>query len=184
MSILVQIHNKSINYDLYLKGLFGNKLKSWKSVDDFLKDDFKGSVSIRYKGSIPGQFCYYNVIDVETKVKEIIANGGEIDRIIINESAPDEYLTIQGELTRNENGLYLFYSTLKGKMRDCMTKAVSEKGLKVKLLLNRYLTPNSYDDIMDLLDLYPDHVIEFSTYSKCLGDCNGRNTLIWEVRKY
>jgi hypothetical protein len=26
--------------------------------------------------------------------------------------------------------------------------------------------------------------IELSTYSKCLGDCNGRNTLIWEIRKY
>ena len=180
---MISLINKNINYDLYMKGAFGNKLKSWNNIDDFLKDSYKGSISVRYKG-FPGQFCYYNIYDINPVIDEIIKNGGKKENIIINESAPDEFLTIQGEITRNENGLYIFYSTLKGKMRDCMKYAISSEGLKVKLMLEYYLTPSSYDDVMELLDLYPLHVIEFSTYSICLGDCVGRNTLIWEVRKY
>lgn len=166
-----------------MKGLFGNKLKSWDSVDDFLRDSYKGTISVRYKG-LAGQFCYYNVTNINPIIDEIIHKGGKRENIIINESAPDEFLTIQGELTRNEYGLYLFYSTKKGKMRDCLKNGLSSKGLKVNIMLKHYLTPNSYEDIMELLDLYPDHIIEFSTYNKCIGDCVGRNTLIWEVRKY
>ena len=182
----MEVLSKTINYNLYQRGLFGNKLRSWDNLEDYRNDDYKGCVSIRYRGLIPGQFCYYNVNEneVEQIVDDIISKGGEKVRITINESAPDEFLTIQGELTRNECGLYLYYSTLKGKMRDCMKDAISTYGLQVKLMLQYYLTPSSYEDIMDLLDLYPEHVIEFSTYSKCLGDCKGRNTLIWEVRKY
>lgn len=177
------ILNKKENYKLYLKGSFGNKIKSWDSVNSFQNDLYKGSVSVRYKG-LPGQFCYYNVNNINLILRDIISKGGKKENVIINESAPDEHLTIQGELMRNELGLYLFYSTEKGKMRDCLKNGKSINGLRVKLLLEYYLSPSSYDDIMDLLDLYPDHVIEFSTYNKCLGDCTGRNTLIWEVRKY
>lgn len=180
----MKITTKYINYKLYNQGLFGNKLRTWNSIDEFIESGYKGSVSIRYKGKSAGKFCYYNVTNIQTIIKDILDKGGSRDLIMINESAPDEYLTIQGEITRNEYGLYLYYSTLKGKMRDCMKYAISSEGLKVKLLLEHYLTPSSYDDIMDLLDKYPDHTIEFSTYSKCLGDCVGRNTIIWEVRSY
>lgn len=178
------ISSKSLNYELYNSGLYGNKLRTWDSVDEFKKSNYNGSVSLRYKGKLPGQFTYYNVIDVDEKLKEIISKGGRKENVVINESAPDEFLVIQGELIRNELGLHIFYSMLKGKMRDCMKSAVSASGLTVKLLLQSHLTPSSYDDLMELLDKYPDHVIEFSTYSICLGDCVGRNTIIWEVRNY
>jgi len=37
---------------------------------------------------------------------------------------------------------------------------------------------------MELLDLYPDHVIEFSAAEVFVGDRPGRNAVVWEVRKY
>jgi hypothetical protein len=177
----MNISTKRQNYELYLRGSYGNKLMTWSSIDEFVKSKYSGSVSLRTNANIPGGFVKYDVTDINEALKDCNVN---LDNIVINESAPDEYLTIQGELIRNEHGLYLYYSTIPGKMRDCMKHAISASGLTVKLMLEHYMTPSSYDDIIELLDMYPNHVIEFSTYSKCLGDCYGRNTIIWEVRNY
>jgi hypothetical protein len=35
-----------------------------------------------------------------------------------------------------------------------------------------------------LSDKYYEHVIELSVYNKNLGNIQGRNTIIWEVRNY
>ena len=69
-------------------------------------------------------------------------------------------------------------------MRDCLKNGIQLNGLNVKMLLLKYIYPNSFNDIMELIDIYPEHVIEFSTYEMPLGDCINRNTVIWEVRQY
>lgn len=57
-------------------------------------------------------------------------------------------------------------------------------GLQAKLLLEIYMDPSSYEDIRSLLEKYPYHVIEFSVCDRSVGIIPGRNTVIWEVRKY
>ena len=180
----MEITTKAKNYELLSKGKLGNTIKTWGSLAEFKESLYVGEVTIRYKGLSGGQFCYYSVSDVDSVVSEIEGKGGGKEKIVINESAPDEFLTVQGELMRNTHGLYFFYSTKQGKMRDCLKSASSVFGLRAKIILQHYLTPSSYEDVMDLLDEYPDHVIELSAYSKCLGSRTGRNALIWEVRKY
>ena len=43
--------------------------------------------------------------------------------------------------------------------------------------------PSSLDDIIGLVDDYPEHVVEFSTFSVNVGLLQ-RPTVIWEVRRY
>ena len=179
-----EILNKKTCYSYYKKGLFGNKLRTWYSIDEYNKSKYNGMVSIRYSGGIGGMFCAYNVTDVDTTINGFISDGADVRLFVINESAPDEKLLIQGELTKNHNGYQLFYSKEKGKMRDCLKNGVTSVGLEASEILRYFLNPNSYSDIMELTDTYQDHVIEFSTYSFNLGDCRYRNTVIWEVRKY
>jgi len=180
----MDISSKVISFDFYFKGLFGNKLRTWPTLEDFKKSGYVGSVTIRYRGDKGGMYCAYNVTNPLEVISKFVGEGANIDLFIFNESAPDEKLTIQGELTYDYRGYNLFYSTEKGKMRDCLKNGKTITGLAAKLLLQSHLFPSSLEDLMELMELYPEHVIEFSTYEMALGDCSNRNTLIWEVRKY
>jgi hypothetical protein len=102
---------------------------------------------------------------------------------MVNEMAPDHALLLQGEVT--EVGWELRYSTVPGlHMREAMLSPDRAFGLAARLLLQRAMTPSSYSDLLALFDVFPEHVVEFSSYAVLLGDLKGRNTLIWEVRSY
>jgi len=57
-------------------------------------------------------------------------------------------------------------------------------GLNAKMILEKNLYTSSLADIYALLEIYPDSVIEFSSYSIPVGNIKGRNAVIWEVRNY
>lgn len=50
--------------------------------------------------------------------------------------------------------------------------------------LKENLAPASYDDIIELLKIFPEDVIEFSCYEIFIGNLPHRNHIIWEVRGY
>jgi hypothetical protein len=51
-------------------------------------------------------------------------------------------------------------------------------------ILRHFLDGSSYDDLVDLLDLYDGAAIEFSVCDRPVGDLDHRNTIFWEVRHY
>lgn len=57
-------------------------------------------------------------------------------------------------------------------------------GVAAYNLLRRHLNPNAYDDVTELLELYPDHVVEVSATPDCIGLLPHRNYVTWEVRRY
>jgi hypothetical protein len=57
-------------------------------------------------------------------------------------------------------------------------------GSRARLVVRQRADENSYNDIQDLFDRYPGHVIEFSCFNRCIGTFPGRNTVVWEVRAY
>ena len=174
-----QIKNKQESFDLYFRGCFGNRLKSWESYNNFISSAYSGFVTIRSKMG-GGGFCAYNV-----NAKDVDSVIGDIDKtqLVFNESAPDDMLLIQGEVCRDICGLSMFYSIEPGKMRDCLKRGTQINGIVVNEFLKYFLLPNSLDDIFALLDIY-DGVVEFSAYDTIIGDCPNRNTIIWEIRNY
>jgi hypothetical protein len=186
LKLTMPIINKRAMYEAYGMGLFGNKLRTWNSYTECMEDEYRGEVGFRY--AIPGSpFFRYQLKQDELldSMNEVINQGAKVEHIKIGESLDDSKTTIQGELYLSEKGLYLFYDTAPNtKMRDAMKQAVSAIGLKAKMILQHYMSPASYDDVMDLLRRYPDHIVEFTTCSVNIGSCKGRNTVIWEVRKY
>jgi len=178
------LRSKRDSYDLLMRGLLGNTLRFWSSFDEVRDSAYRGSVSMRYVGG--SRFCAYDVpfSRISRVQKKWIAAGARKELIHFNESAPDDHLLIQGELMRGSLGLHLFYSSEKKKMREALKDGKHAKGLTAKLFLEHFLIPPSYDDMNLLLDSFPDHVVEFSTYSFCLGSMPRRNTVIWEVRAY
>ena len=115
----------------------------------------------------------------------MIDKGVDPSLLYISAMAPTEKQVLQGEVPRGLWGLDLLYTTVARPMREALQVASrSVGGIIAVSLLQQYLCPNSYDWLMHLLDSYPGHVVEFSTYSVEWGTVPGYNTVFWEVRRY
>ncbi|MFH1506144.1 MAG: hypothetical protein ABIE94_04130 [archaeon] len=181
-----KISTKRMSYQLLEARAFGNKLRTWDSIEDMENSDYKGTVTMRHKNVYGGGFIEYRVpvFKISKMVDEWVRRGARKEDITFNESAPDDTLLIQGEVARSWVGYHLRFSTEKKPMRDALKDCKHARGLQVKMLLQKHLTPSSYEDIQALLEMFPEHVVEFSAYNHCLGDIPGRNAVIWEVRLY
>jgi hypothetical protein len=183
----MDVKTKQMSFELWHAGAFGNKLRSWNSLDELLLDKYDGKVSMRYKGTITGKafFCYeVPVKDIPQRMEQWINQGAIKQLITFNEDAPDRNLILQGEIQRDWRTYSLTYSTEKEKMRIAIKNARHASGVAATVIMTSCLDPSSWSDMQALLDIYKDHVVEFSTYSQDLGSVLGRNTIIWEVRHY
>jgi len=174
------VKTKHQMYALWKAGAFGNKVRHWDSLDDFLLSGYTGR-------------CGFRSTKVGSSHMGVFPNPKELlraipvtdEKLVISEGTHDELLLIQGELTRDGSGVYLYYSTAKLVMRKALAEdPMHATGLKVHTILRYFCDPASYEDLMLLLDMYPGHVVEFSTFKTNLGVVPARNTVIWEVRNY
>lgn len=106
------------------------------------------------------------------------------DLIFSQADNPDCERKIQGELTRNHLGLHFKYTHRQEAMRIALElDSHWASGFVAKRLLERYVDPAGIDNLKELLDKWPDHVIEFTEYAVPVGT-HPATTLIWEVRRY
>ena len=187
------ILSKEQNYRLWQGGSFGNKLRAWRTVDEWRESGFDGMVVLRTVMGGNGP-CRYNLNseEVDAVVDAWLALDIPPDMIMVNEAAPDDDVILQGEYLNDiyeidgEVGWgYFRYSRARAQMRDALAAApeVAQR-LRSDLLLELAMTPASHEDWNLLLGQYPGHVLEVSIYDRCLGDTPGCNALVWEVRKY
>ena len=184
---MATIDSKADYFKLCERGSFGNTLRLWGSLDEIIEQGYEGFLTARVKRATGGGFVKYNVKGPKEalEVQNLwISQGISLPDIYFNESAPDEILVTQGEIMRSKDYYDLFYCEEKMKMRDAMRIGKSMCGVLAHIYIKTVMTPNSYNDLMELFEIYPHSVIEFSVYEQCLGKLNGRNTLIWEVRNY
>jgi len=188
-----RIKLKAESYAFYNLGCFGNRAIIWQSLEEIDKSGWKGEVCIRSTKGIPRGQTRFNIprSDLEEVLKELDKGGIPRDSLTFNQAMSDENLTIQGEVMRNHQGLFLLYSRVKKPMNLALREHEERAtGLTAKCLLESELWPSSYDDVMELLGYFststaePSAVVEFSAYNEGVGALRGRNTVIWEVRNY
>ena len=174
---------------LYSQGAFGNRLRQWDTLSDLDRDGFQYPIVIRYRHPLGGGGpCYYHIQrdQVPSILEEIQSNGWNLDYVYFNEGAPDHKAILQGELRQYDDGSFvLFYNTLPTHMRDALAHPSArevEGRLGILDRLRRAMSPSSYSDMECLLEMYPGHVIEFTTYSCFIGNLKGRNTIFWDCR--
>ena len=86
---------------------------------------------------------------------------------------------------KNTENYSLVYSTVKAQMNIAFQKGrLFARELKALNLLKGNLCPSSYEGMQTILDMFPDSIIEFSSYEINIGNIPNRNTVIWEVRNY
>lgn len=176
------VKRKADYYRRWLRGEFGNKPRAWDRLANVDCDP----VVVRYLE--PGSpYCAYDVPRnrVDRVLARMVRNGADPVKFVFNECMPNDRLALQGELADLPGGLHLFGSTEKVPMRDALGRSnFSEHGLAALSRLRQVMTPSDLADVRALFELYPDHVIEFSTYRGSVGCLPGRHTVIWEVRCY
>lgn len=178
--------NKLDFYRGWQAGKFGNRIRTFDNLSLLQESEYRGPVTIRYKQT-GSPYCRYLVpqSEIESHIDSCVLNGADRAMFTFNEPAPDDQLTMQGEVYRSTVGLYLFCSHDQLPMRKALEQ--SGKGFfTIQALgrLQKYCNAKSYDMLMDLLDDYPDGVVEFSCYDRNLGNIPGHNTIIWELRNY
>ena len=182
------IDTKEECYLLYEAGIFGNKAITWNSFQEILNSGWKEKVCMRGRRTqIERGKVVYNadLKEVPKIIEQFRKEGIPENHIGFNQSMPDDHLLIQGEIMRTHLGLYLLYTTKKEPMNGALKKeSLYAERLKAKLLLEQNMCPSSYSDLEALLDLFPNSVIEFSSYDIDVGNIPHRNTVIWEVRNY
>lgn len=196
--------------EMWLAGKFGNKPRHWQSYQEIIDAGYTGNVSFRIHTPDSKHTRYgVPVSCIPVTLDELTAAGVDPEQVWFNESAPDDRLVLQGEYFDGQIGPMLFdrcldYSRAKTQMKTAMRlplvpdepdwmRKISEycdlirsqtTGLQTEMLLKSVMNENSWEDFNELRLLYPGHIIEFSVYDHCVGDCPHRNTLIWEVRLY
>jgi len=187
--------SKVQNHRLWQSGAYGNKLRAWSTLSEWRKSGYRGKVALRcLLPSGGGGPCLY---DVETNFVKNAYDRYAIDvapeHIVICEAAPADVVLLQGEYM---NGIcnqgdgsfwsgYFYHSRVRKQMREALWRSPeASDGLIADLAIRSVMTPTSYEEWRELLEVYPDHVFEVSIYDRCLGDLPHRNALVWEVRRY
>jgi hypothetical protein len=168
----------------YKLGEFGNHAPTWDTAVEYYNSGYQGMVHIRNR--VAGGMTWYNVdpFTFSNRWNAAARHYGET-KLYISAMAPTEQTLFQGELVRGLRGLNLTYSIVAKPMRDALhEQSRFADGALSLFLLQRYLDTNSYNWLQVLVERYPDHAIEFSTYSVQWGTLPRYNTVFWEVRLY
>lgn len=183
----MKILDKQDFYEKWQRGALGNRIRSWTCLGAVIADGFNGLLGMRVKRPVGGSGKAAFGVTVE-QAKEIqqswIDEGILVSQINYNEASPDDCLIVQGEIASTTEHLEFRYSTARTNMRAGMQSANHMKGVMVTAYLRAVMTTASYEQLHQLLDHYPDSVIEFSVYEHCLGVQPGHNWIVWEVRNY
>ncbi|VVB82020.1 Uncharacterised protein [uncultured archaeon] len=187
------VNSKQEYYFLYENGLLGNRPLTWNSIEEIAKSKWKGKICLRGKTGIPRSKSRFNMTLEETVkyVKELEQEGISSEKLTFNQSMPDEHLTIQGEVTREgklmggkTDFIFLTYSTIKEPMNRALEKeTLHEQGINALVRIKENLDASSYENLLELFNMFPDAMVEFSSYEIGVGNLN-RNTIFWEVRNY
>lgn len=181
----------------YKTGEFGNASPTWSNLEELLKTPHwrsYGPFHIRNRIA-QGKSWYDQSADMMELSWEIASRRIEVGgahNLYISSMAPHWHNLIQGEVTQTPwdynyvDHLFLRYSDLPDlPMRDAFEREQKYiSGLGALSLLKSTLCPNSWDWLNQLLDNYPGHIIEFSTFSVDWGTVPGFNTVFWEIRAY
>lgn len=171
----------------FLANEFGNRGPTWDTWREFA-DSEPSDRLYHLRNRIAGGPTYYNLTWKE--VWGLWITRPNVGNWYVAEMAPTDCTLIQGEVQypvpgTGKCGLDLYYSTVAKPMRDSLKEGGRQvSGIVAVELLRYYLDPASLEWLYTLLERYPGHVVEFSTYSVNWGTIPNRNTTVWEVRKY
>lgn len=182
-----RLTSKPASYEALIDGRLGNTLRTWAKLKTLRPVLTSGvpRVSIRYLdwGS---KFKAHNVAlgELEQTCARLRTQGAEFSKMVFNETPPDTRVRLQTDVMLTTEGWTLFYSRQKN-MRHREALALDGQqvsSLRALEILQSALWPSDMEDLRVLMEQYPDHVVELTSFDVAVGKIPHRNTIIWEVR--
>ena len=187
------IVDKSSMYRMLAAGAFGNTVPQWFDIGEWRCDpEHQRYEWWGVRTMTPGGPCTLNChfLDVIR-----VALGYEDAGHQINISPMiDKFCTVTAwlELWDSPNGLVVegveYPDTAGGwTWRNSMPDPAKRRrweGTQARMVLRRHLNENSLSDVRELLEEYPDHILELSSTDRCFGTVEHRNHIVWELRQY
>ncbi len=181
--------------DMYRRlaaGEFGNTIRQffspteWATHPDSDRFEWWG-----VRTMTPGGPCRLNcpAVEVWPTGRKFIADGHYVNISMM----VDKVATVTAwlELWDSPTGLVVegieWPQTPEWTWRNSMPDPAKRKrweGVAARHVLARHLNQNSVEDVRELLDGYPDHVLELSALDRCIGSVPHRNHVTWELRLY
>lgn len=126
----------------------------------------------------PGTLC-----DTIELAQRYIQLGVPEEHITIWECAPHNLLAIHAEVCKTDNGYSCRYSFEKCPMREAFKiRSFNIEGKSVPPCF-AYMDAIGKEQLLDILDRFPDHIVELSCFNAQLGE-SWSNTVFWEIRPY
>jgi len=181
-----RITTKKRMYELQRQHRLGNCLRTWDWNE--LPRPHVGRDSLSIRGKRPGMEFVHHVerwLLPSTVTMYCHRNMCSARDIVISESDfAGGRCIIQGEVTRDEHGLLLYYSVDDVNMRQAAAKGWRiARGLWACGILHEIMSLDESSELVRLVDEWADHVVEFTLFTHRLGWCHER-LVIWEVRAY
>lgn len=177
------INSKREFYRLWKAGRLGNKPQTFTTIEEAVASTCS-HIGFREVGVPGGRFDLVRREEA-TNIAADWTKKGQV--YSLDGSVGPQSVVFQGELLRSHKGLEGFFAieprmTMRASLNARLHKHMD--GARLACLLRHYLDASSYDDVMILLETYPDSVIELSVFDHWVGEIPRRNTIIWEVRNY
>lgn len=173
----------------YAANEFGNRSPTWDTLFDWCEGTMAEDNLALYhiRNRVAGAMTWYDVPKwAMAETWEVATKQFDPELLYISAMAPTHLTVLQGEVFVNGLGqLSLYYSKVKKPMRDSLVEGGKQvSGLLATKLIDAVMNYRSHSWLNYLLQSYPGHVVEFSSYSRCWGTVPGMNTVFWEVRNY
>ncbi len=183
--------NKHESTDLFARGCYGNNIEQWENWREAVMAS-DGPFVIRYKGppGVQGPAIYGIHIDnLCAEWESLIAKGWQEENLYVNGEIPKERVVFQGELSTGNwadtEWLLVGCEDSGIHMREAMKRSTFKvTGWRAREYLRKHMDWCSWDDLVELIDLYPDGVIELVIFDTPYGSLahTGRSVIFWEVR--
>jgi hypothetical protein len=190
----MKITDKAQMLALQQSGKLGNFLRTYSSIDEL--SDIPRSRPLDYftiqnKQSDSPFFAPEVIgVDVPAEIERLLLQGAYPSTIYVRDiPPPGTRRIIQGEFSsipgREWGGFELYFTTGgdKNLRHDLEERGRRLSGFAALTILRACMEDSAQEDLLALLDQYPEHVIEFTYFDRPCGVFN-RNLVVWEVRHY
>lgn len=184
----MRVSNKTIMYELLNSGKLGNTSFSWSSYHQWLQDPSQAKytwfgVRSKARSNDTRTKLWIHRDDLE---KHCLTFKDEPYNISVMVDAVTQK-TAEIDVWDSPTGIVIDYVKCSGEQVDrrrLMLNPDRHSGTMAMMLLRRHLNENSFDDLMILIENYPEQVVEISAFEDCFGTVPHRNAIVWEVRDY
>lgn len=180
----VSITTKRQMYAMLAAGAFGNTVPAFDGLDAWLARSKQWSCPLWGVRSFMSGDPRMRLDLPTAHVPAYCRTAFGSDRFTVSPMV-DQWLTYRAEVFDSPQGLVCrqVIGHRELKWRQAFARHGYEVGGSVAaMMIRHFLNGNSFDDLMDLFDRYPGHVVELTAMERCYGTLALRNAVVWEVR--